>query len=144
MDIFGEKTQIFANLRRGLGRTVRPLAHVWSLAESGNGSRGSEDPWVLRANGVRGPKKVDPSGLWSYAGTSNARADEVLLSFDRNRLIGPIILKLVLIIYTQISTPIIKDAKNVCSKSDFKNQKMLTFHYISYKFDKISHLKNQI
>jgi hypothetical protein len=36
------------------------------------------------------------------------------------------------------------------SKSDFKNQilgvkisKMLIFHYISYKFDKISHLKNQ-
>ena len=47
-----------------------------------------------------------------------------------------------------------RDAKNICfkiSKSDFKNQilgakisKMLIFHYISYKFDKISHLKNQI
>ena len=28
-------------------------------------------------------------------------------------------------------------------KSDFRS-KMLIFHYISYKFDKISHLKNQI
>jgi hypothetical protein len=38
----------------------------------------------------------------------------------------------------------VQNQQILLQKSDFRSKMLLIFHYISYKFDKISHLKNQI